>query len=189
MGWFDELFSSDIGKQVAGGDVSLPVNPAAAGGSLGSGTYGIDINNIMSIVAETTGLGGSGSAGPLSGDAWNNVASTAEQMGPPSYLAPAADEGFFDKLKREYDKNPLEFWKFGAGGLGLAMQSQDKRKAADAQARSALDQQNNADALKQAEIARYNASFTRHAPRKPTVKKPLTRLDGTQIYQNGIAKG
>ena len=114
---------------------------------------------------------------------------TGEEMGPPSYLKEKESDSFFEQLKAEYKKNPTKFWEMGAGAIGNAMQSQDKRKAAETLARSQLDQQNNSDALKQAEVARYNASFGKKGPRKQAPKKPLQRLDGTQIYANGIAKG
>jgi hypothetical protein len=102
------------------------------------------------------------------------------------------EKSFFDRLSDDvsqaWDKNPLEGLKMGAGAIGGAYTAEETRKAAALRAQNMLDQQNNADALRQAETSRYNASFN-SAKRVAAAKKPLTRINGTQIFQNGIIKG
>jgi hypothetical protein len=100
---------------------------------------------------------------------------------------------FFEKLQggvqQAWDKDPLEVLKAGFGAVGGAYTAEENRKAAALRAQSYLDQQNNADALHQGEVSRYNASFN-NAKRTAAAKKPLSRLNGTPIYGNtGTIKG
>jgi hypothetical protein len=90
-----------------------------------------------------------------------------------------------DLVSEAWNKDPLALLKLGAGAIGGMYAEDQKRKAAEAAIQGQMDVQNNADALKQAEISRYNKSFnTTNGYKKPTTKQLLRRLNGTPIYNN-----
>jgi len=170
-------------------------------------------NGFMSLVADTTGL--DKAVGTWFGDVvtsfkdWKPIeANGADQYGynpnaSPSSGGPMTTEqatgtsggGFFDTLvsavKKDFGANPRDYLKAGLDTVGGMYAANEKRNAVEAQQQGYLNQQNNADALKQAEIQRYNASFkSRPRVNAPSVQAPLTRTDGTPVYDaNGNLKG
>ena len=99
----------------------------------------------------------------------------------------------FDKMSagvsKAYDKDPLKFLEMGLGGVAGVWKAQKDKDRADVQARSLIEQQNNADALKRAEQERYSSSFST-TKRGPVVAKPLTRMNGSEVFDaNGRLKG
>lgn len=98
------------------------------------------------------------------------------------------DDSFFTKLKkgagRAWEKDPGKVLEVGLGAIGGAYSAAERRKAAEAAAQGRLNEQNNADSLKQAETARYNASISTRA-RTAAAPRALTRIGGARVYNNG----
>lgn len=100
---------------------------------------------------------------------------------------------FFDKLSagvgkaadsvgRAYDKDPMKFLELGAKTLGGVYLADQKRDALAKQNQAALDQQNNKAAIEEAERKRYNASFVSQPVMSRNPQKPLTRMDGSRVF-------
>lgn len=117
-----------------------------------------------------------------------------------------SNTSFFDKLASgagklagsvgdAYNKDPLKFLEFGAKTIGSKYLMDEKRDAATREAQSALDrqkmqaqslldQQNNKAALDQAEIKRYNDSFASRLPSVRNAQTPLSRINGSRVFND-----
>lgn len=87
-------------------------------------------------------------------------------------------------IKKAYAKDPLAFLKVGLDTVGGALKSQNERQAADRLAQSRINEQNNAAAISQAKTKAYNDSFSYKKPRTPKAQAPLSRIDGSPIYDS-----
>lgn len=97
------------------------------------------------------------------------------------------NNSFFSSLTgslfKDMKEKPSSYLKMGLDGFAAANTSQNTKEAAALNRQSAIDQQNNADRLKQAENARYNASFNNSKKiAAPGKKAPLTRTNGQRVF-------
>jgi len=122
--------------------------------------------------------------------------SDTNQDGMPKDL-PKEEENVFSRIGSKlktgvsdaFDKDPLKFLEAGLGGLAGLYKTKAARDAANAQAQSAVEVVKAKAAAEKDAQDRYNASFGT-TKRAPLVKKPLTRMDGSAVYDaNGRLKG
>ena len=108
------------------------------------------------------------------------------------------DENIFDRLSSRmgkglsdaYDKDPLKFLEMGLGAVGGLYKAKQARDAAAMQSQSAVEVVKAKAAAEKEAQDRYNASFSTYGKRGPTVAKPLTRMNGAQVWDaNGRLKG
>ena len=102
-------------------------------------------------------------------------------------------ERVFGKLGKgvsdAYDKDPLKFLEMGLGGLAGVYKAKQAKEAAAATAQGRVDEVKAKAAAEKDAQDRYAASFSLKK-RAPIVAKPLTRMDGSQVYDaNGRLKG
>lgn len=182
--WLEELWN---GITDTASNVVDTVSSALSGSGPSTATYNaepFDWGSIMSASQQTIGLG---------------LPDTVESMTPgkDNWYAASQNEteptSFFDSLKsgakKAWDKDPMKVLEFAGGAIGGAYTAEEKRKAAEKLAQSRLNEQNNQASIEKAKIDAYNASFNGTPTRTPVRGKPLTRLDGTPIYNNGILRG
>lgn len=166
-----------------------------SGGSYSGYTTGQpSIEEAMSVGSETTGINPSSGfwtstqsssfteggynpqASPSSGPARTVENSTTGSVG--SFFSTLTDS-----LAKDMKEKPSSYIKMGLDGFASANASKNAKEAAALNRQSAIDQQNNAQALKDAENAKYNASFNNSKkPVAPGKKAPLTRTNGQRVF-------
>lgn len=88
-----------------------------------------------------------------------------------------------------FDKDPLKFLEMGLGGIAGVYKAKQARDAAAMQSQSAVDVVHAKAAAEKDAQDRYAASFSLKK-RAPVVAKPLTRMNGAQVWDaNGRLKG